>query len=404
MDSTTPEATAPTPPIVFRGGKKRKFYRQRAETDKDNETSRQHSEEAQIQTTGTTTTTAPLPPTQSPVAEASPSSSAALPITAAVDENAEEEGLSVAEVLRLRNARKSKLRGGVTFGGSDSNSRGDAPSDAYEDELSRMIREEENRALDISNVGVNKRFAPQTGLAVEIVNKHMTEYIEAELAKRHSAESSGQAASHGQSSSHSDPNATSSTNHADLKLPDKPRALLGKLMEVDLGEESRSRNLARTDRAWRKLQGEAIDEEEEEDGAATSSKKVRLGKDGKPWRPRNRRNSDDIKRDQMVEELLRENRLDVYDTAAPGPSDAAGAADEEEAAADDRIAEQFRREFLDAMAQRHRRRHTTIVNKYKRPSTRKTEDILKGPKLGGSRNTRAAMRDILLQKEKEKKK
>jgi hypothetical protein len=30
--------------------------------------------------------------------------------------------------------------------------------------------------------------------------------------------------------------------------------------------------------------------------------------------------------------------------------------------------------------------------------------VLKGPKLGGSRNSRAAMRDLLLKKEKEEKK
>ncbi|KAI0600162.1 hypothetical protein F4775DRAFT_93624 [Biscogniauxia sp. FL1348] len=397
MGSPTPDTATPMAPIVFRG-KKRKFYRHRGDTN--NEPPRPHSEEAQAQ--------APEDPkSPGPVAESSSSasSSSAPIITAAIEESGEEDGPSVAEALRLRNARKSKLKG-VTFGGTDANSRGDAPSDDYDDELSRMIREEENRVLDISNAGVNKRFAPQTGLAVQLVNKHMTEYIEAELAKRHSAETAAKAALQRQSSSQSDANATSSAGAAGLKLPDKNRALLGKLMEVDLGEESRSRNLARTDRAWRKLRGEAVDEEEEEDGAAASSKKVRLGKDGKPWRPRNRRNSDDIRRDQLVEELLRENRLDVYDTPAPAPGDASGSgdADKEEAAADDRIAEQFRREFLDAMAQRHRRRHTTIVNKYKRPSTRKEEDILRGPKLGGSRNTRAAMRDILLQKEKEKKK
>lgn len=33
----------------------------------------------------------------------------------------------------------------------------------------------------------------------------------------------------------------------------------------------------------------------------------------------------------------------------------------------------------------------------------KTEDVLKGPKLGGSRNSRAAVRDMLLKKEKETK-
>ncbi|KAI1498865.1 hypothetical protein F5X99DRAFT_308616 [Biscogniauxia marginata] len=375
MDSVSPETT-PAPPVVFRG-KKRKFYRQRVDTE--SESAQPHSEQAQAQEA-----------TKSPAAEPSAPS-----IETPESEDAEEDGLSVAEVLRLRNARKSKLRG-VTFG-TDNNSRGDAAGDEYDDELSRMIREEENRVLDISNAGVNKRFAPQTGLAVELVNQHMTEYIEAELARRHAATAHTQFSSQGRSSSQ--PNSsTTSTGLANVKQPDKNRALLGKLMEVDLGEEARSRNEAMTDRAWRKLRGEAIEEEEDE---AARSTKVRLGKDGKPWRPRNRRNSDDIKRDQLVEELLRENRLDVYDTPTP-PAGTSGA-DSEEAAADDRIAEQFRREFLDAMAQRHRRRHAPL-NKYKKPATKKDEDVLRGPKLGGSRNSRAAMRDLLLQKEKEKKK
>ncbi|GAW25228.1 putative mrna splicing factor RNA helicase protein [Rosellinia necatrix] len=176
----------------------------------------------------------------------------------------------------------------------------------------------------------------------------------------------------------------------------KHTALTGKLLEVDLGDEVRNRNAALTDRATRKLQGLAVEDEESTD----RPKKVRLGRDGKPWRPRNKRNSDDIKRDQLVEEILRENKLDVYDTPAQpsGPD----AAEDEVTAADDRIAEEFRREFLDAMAERHRRRrHAAHPNK---PGTKKDEDVLKGPKLGGSRNTRAAMRDLLLKKEKEKEK
>lgn len=78
----------------------------------------------------------------------------------------------------------------------------------------------------------------------------------------------------------------------------------GKLLEVDLGDEVRNRNANMTDRAWRQLQGEKVDDE----APAGPPKKVRLGRDGKPWRPRNRRDSDAIKRDQLVEELMRENR------------------------------------------------------------------------------------------------
>lgn len=42
--------------------------------------------------------------------------------------------------------------------------------------------------------------------------------------------------------------------------------------------------------------------------------------------------------------------------------------------------------------------------KVAQPARTGTEDVLKGPKLGGSRNVRAAMRDILLKKEKDGKK
>lgn len=77
----------------------------------------------------------------------------------------------------------------------------------------------------------------------------------------------------------------------------------GRLQEVDLGEEARMRNAAMTEQARRRLAGEALDDESE-----GSSKRPRLGKDGKPWRPRKRRASEDIKRDQLVEELMRENR------------------------------------------------------------------------------------------------
>lgn len=77
----------------------------------------------------------------------------------------------------------------------------------------------------------------------------------------------------------------------------------GRLQEVDLGDEVRVRNAAMTEQARRRLAGETIDEESE-----GSRKRPRVGKDGKPWRGRKRRASDDVKRDQMVEALMRENR------------------------------------------------------------------------------------------------
>lgn len=73
--------------------------------------------------------------------------------------------------------------------------------------------------------------------------------------------------------------------------------------------------------------------------------------------------------------------MDVYDE----PDDDAPPDDQ---AADDRIAEQFRREFLDAIQSRR-------VARTRNPKAEKDKvEAPKGPKLGGSRSARAAMRDM----------
>ena len=75
--------------------------------------------------------------------------------------------------------------------------------------------------------------------------------------------------------------------------------------------------------------------------------------------------------------------VDIYEEpdpslAKPNPG--------EDYAADDRIAEQFRREFMEALNARRRGRSN---HHKKRDETRKP----RGPKLGGSRAARAAMRE-----------
>ncbi|XXG94791.1 hypothetical protein Hte_001049 [Hypoxylon texense] len=405
MESTASEAT-PEPQVVFRG-KKRKTYRQRTEPIAEDVGSKATAVESPSQDAST------------PAAPRNADNASPAPIPSE-DAAEEETGLSVAEVLRLRNARKSRL-GGVKFGAGNT-ATGDAAADGGEslDELTLMIREEESKALDVA-AGVKRRFAPQTGLAAEIVNKHMEEYIEAQLARRHNAiasSSSTSAAAQGDRSSSQESRGVEFTTTTLPKPEHRNRALQGQLTEVDLGDEARSRNEALTERARRRLQGEAVEDEEQ----AGRPRKVRLGKDGKPWRSRNRRNSDDIRRDQLVEEILRENRslaVDVYETPTPPPgasTSAAGAAaagegaDEQGgAAADDRIAEEFRREFLDAMAERHQKRKKPATNAPPggakgAKGAAKDDEVLKGPKLGGSRNVRAAIRNILLEKAKEAKK
>lgn len=97
--------------------------------------------------------------------------------------------------------------------------------------------------------------------------------------------------------------------------------------------------------------------------------------------------------------------MDVYDLEAQKQT-AQAPEDEDEGAADDRIAEEFRREFMEAMSERVRRRRRPAAQQpsKSKPGAKKDEEILRGPKLGGSRNVRSAMRDLLLQQQEAGKK
>ena len=189
MDTQT---TSPTPElqVVFRG-KKRKAYRQRTETDDRDEAKTRGATPVAPSHNGNGTTDPTTGPSSAPSDPSAPAATATSPgqengkKTAKEEQEEEEEkGLSVAEVLRLRNARKSRL-GGVKFSAVDSaGSRGTADGqtggeddiNGNMDDLSLMIREEESRVVERSTTaaaGVKGRFAPQTGLSSELINKHM---------------------------------------------------------------------------------------------------------------------------------------------------------------------------------------------------------------------------------------
>ncbi|KAF3764789.1 hypothetical protein M406DRAFT_291968 [Cryphonectria parasitica EP155] len=361
MEEPTSVDTNPSQ-VVFRPSKKRKHFRHRPE-------------ENDGATTGDATSQNVAPHASTEDGEATTRDN-----NGSDEETKEANALSVAEALRLRNARKSRLKG-VEF----------RPEAAAKEEAKAelgLVPDEDGEAVEL---GVSRRFAPQVGLVGELVNKHMEEYIESELARRYAADKDVEATTSQQPGSSS---AEVAAGTDPLKRMGEQPAMKGRLHEVDLGEEARLRNAAMTEKARRRLAGEDLDDESED-----SRKHGRLGKDGKPWRGRKRRASDDIKRDQMVEALMSENKLDVYDVTAQADTGAGAGADE---AADEKIAANFRREFLDAMALRRaqRRRHPAPPPK---PGA-KQEEILRGPKLGGSRNARAAMRDILLSQQEEKKK
>lgn len=161
MESTSSTVEAPQP--VFFRGKKRKTYRQRPGTQAEAEAEAEDKAstaptDAALDAPNASVTTTTIARTLTPDR-----------IAASADEE-QEEALSISEALRLRNARKSRLRG-VTFG-VDNGTQSEG-LDGGDDELSQMIREEEKKAIEQSITVANKRFAPQTGLSGEIVNKHM---------------------------------------------------------------------------------------------------------------------------------------------------------------------------------------------------------------------------------------
>lgn len=148
--------------------------------------------------------------------------------------------------------------------------------------------------------------------------------------------------------------ATSNSNTIDDGTEHSSRAAAGqgKLEEVNLDS-----SVSRTHKDWN----------------SPPPPKVRLGRDGKPRRNRNRRTSDDIKRDQMVEAVLSEAKLEYFDET-PAPSRFAGT--------DDDMVERFRNEYFESIEGRQAR---------KPPQLPGAKDQPKGPKLGGSRSARAAM-------------
>lgn len=136
-------------------------------------------------------------------------------------------------------------------------------------------------------------------------NKIRMDYIETEMARRHrsdmpkdipvsQAPTTNEATSDGPSTS--DPN-----------FARRAPATIGKLHEIDLGQETKLRNIARTEAATKRLVGDDAEAPVEE----STTEKPAAEKDGKAWRNRKRRNSKDVERDRLVEEVLRESKCEL---------------------------------------------------------------------------------------------
>lgn len=244
------------------------------------------------------------------------------------------------------------------------------------------------------------------------------DYIETEMAKRNRRDVPTETPEPGTQAT--DAMADNDGPTATSNFARREPATIGKLHEIDLGQEAKMHNIARTEAATRRLAGDDATMSMEEDGSA-AERTTGAEKDGKAWRNRKRRNSKDIERDRLVEEVLRESKreypwllpalcynyylhcllmqrrtlayrrtnvmstVDVYDEPDDEP-ELLG----DDQAADDRIAEKFRRDFMDAIQSRRRTKNATASTNKQR--TNKPE-APRGPKLGGSRSARAAMRE-----------
>lgn len=267
--------------------KKRMFIRRRPEEEDDTSpypTPISSTPTAAATTTATTATTCPTP--------APPS---APPTTAqATEENGDAPSLS--EILRLRKktVRTSARRGlEVTAPKPAPVSQAPTVSHHPEDDAATKAAAEEAELQAVVN-----RFTHQTGQILD-VDKHMMAYIDSEMQRRRGIAGAAQGDGPGiLGGLDQQGENTSRSAYWTPVVPEGRGATLGKLHEVDLGEETKKRNIARTQEATRRLadDGSAVEVEEE----------VVEGK--KKMKGRRRRNSQDIQRDKLVEEVLKESR------------------------------------------------------------------------------------------------
>lgn len=153
----------PAPQILFRPGKKRKNYRQRATEDPDNAIDSNNTGEAE---TAQTRLSADPPPS---------GNDGPIKTVGRGDSSEREEGLSVSEIRRLRNARKHR-QGGVGFRASPSGLAGDGATNEENSERGVVLHgsADAQQGAEAAVIGgISSRFAPQTGLVGELVNRHM---------------------------------------------------------------------------------------------------------------------------------------------------------------------------------------------------------------------------------------
>ncbi|KAF1942496.1 hypothetical protein EJ02DRAFT_375503 [Clathrospora elynae] len=266
------------------------------------------------------------------------------------------------------------------------------------DRLREVARKAETPRTELVQVDASpqpdqytSRFIAQTGQVVDRDDKQMSEYVEARMAEKNHRQYGWPIPRHLQASvaaiapdlKHTFTSTTSTQgaiagpdNPADKGHSNRLAAGQGKLQEVDLGPEA----TARTEQAWKRL-----DNGEPE----PPTSKARRHQYGFAWRrPKgNGKTSEDIRRDQMVEDILREAKLDYFDSTAPTNPHTPNSS----GANDDALVEQFRTEYFESIeAKQHHQARKPVA-----PLVKGAPPPLTGPKLGGSKSARAKMHKLL---------
>ncbi|GAB7341057.1 hypothetical protein MBLNU457_7379t1 [Dothideomycetes sp. NU457] len=232
-----------------------------------------------------------------------------------------------------------------------------APSPRPKDQTSHTTLARIEPAQDATPTAVG-RFTAPTGQAVQKEDKHMMAYIDAQMANMPSER-------------------VNPINKEALLAISPEQQQPGKGQSQITLSHARLREVEEVDV---QVTGD--------DGKVTRVRKerVRLGRDGKPLPPRKKRyerTAEDVARDAMVERLLSENRFENVYTSPSSDADRRG--DSSQAGldedADARMADEFRREFIATAEENKARRQVGGA---------KATDMSKGPKMGGSKNQRAA--------------
>ncbi|KAF2088538.1 hypothetical protein K490DRAFT_64587 [Saccharata proteae CBS 121410] len=357
--------------VVF---KRRKVtnLRKRHASDSDNE-----------QRPSDLTTSAPAPTT-------TPSNAAAPDLSSQKDSSQPEQALNREKLQELRNRRRQPPKG-ISHSievSSLNRKRRAAPEPA--EPTGPPTRE------DMSEAVVSGRFVKQTGLIVNDTRDHMNAYIDTKLREMRGYVSQQQrqqqiddaaaddSDTQQQAQSHS--LSTTDHHHATDDRPQKARqnALSGKIEEIDLGPQVVRDNIARTAAAANRLTGSASHLEDSTPPTTTTGQ-----------RRRNQKTADQLEREKLVDMILGERSSGQHMRYDGNPNDsnsvdADGGAEHD----DDALAEKFVRAWEEQAQGRVRRHHPPPPAKTTGPrgSRQEAEKQSRGPKLGGSRSARAAVR------------